>query len=119
MYYYAAAPFTNAVGYLADERAASMRYMAKAYKKKGNVQTARWWYLKAITEAPHLREPYMDLAWMLYEQQDWDGVLYFTSCALQITERPRTYICEERAWGNMPMTCAPLLCIAPDDMRNH
>ena len=25
----------------ADERAASMRYMAKAYKKKGNVQTAR------------------------------------------------------------------------------
>lgn len=86
----------------ADERAASMRYMAKAYKKKGNVQTARWWYLKAITEAPHLREPYMDLAWMLYEQQDWDGVLYFTSCALQITERPRTYICEERAWGNMP-----------------
>ena len=41
----------------------------------------------------------MDLAWMLYEQQDWDGVLYFTSCALQITERPRTYICEEAGMG--------------------
>ncbi|MCU6702970.1 glycosyl transferase family 2, partial [Muriventricola aceti] len=77
-----------------DERAASMRYIAKSYLNKGERVQARDWYLRAIAEAPHLREPYMDLALALYEQGEWDGVLYFTGCALAITYRPRSYICE-------------------------
>ena len=76
-----------------DERAASMRYIAKSYLNKGERAQARDWYLRAIAEAPHLREPYMDLALALYEQGEWDGVLYFTGCALAITYRPRSYIC--------------------------
>ena len=51
-----------------DERAASMRYIAKSYWRKREPAQARDWYLQAIVEAPHLREPYMDLALMLYEQ---------------------------------------------------
>ena len=86
----------------ADERAASMRYIAKSYTEKGEMQTARDWYLKAIAEAPHLREPYTDLAMLLYNNQKWEGVLYFTECALEITVRPRTYICEAAAWGSLP-----------------
>ena len=39
---------------------------------------------------------------MLYELEEWDGVLYFTSCALAITVRPRSYICEAPAWGSLP-----------------
>ena len=85
-----------------DERAASMRYIAKAYWNKGERAQARDWYLRAITEAPYLREPYMDLAFMLYLQGEWEGVLYFTACALAITQRPRSYICEASAWGSLP-----------------
>ena len=85
-----------------DERAASMRYIAKSFWNKGEPALARDWYLRAITEAPHLREPYVDLALMLYEQGEWEGVLYFTACALAITQRPRTYICEAEAWGSLP-----------------
>lgn len=85
-----------------DERAASMRYIAKAYKMKGENKTARDWYLKAIVQAPHLREPYMDLAQVLYEEKAWDGVLYFTNCALEIASRPKTYICEAASWGSLP-----------------
>ena len=85
-----------------DERAASMRYIAKAYWNKGEKTQARDWYLRAITEAPYLREPYMDLAFMLYLQGEWEGVLYFTACALAITQRPRSYICEASAWGSLP-----------------
>ena len=58
--------------------------------------------MKAIAEAPHLREPYTDLAMLLYEDQAWDGVLYFTGCALDITDRPRSYICEAASWGSLP-----------------
>lgn len=85
-----------------DERAASMRYIAKAYWNKGEKLEARDWYLRAITEAPHLREPYVDLAFMLYLQGEWEGVLYFTACALAITDRPASYICEAEAWGSLP-----------------
>ncbi len=85
-----------------DERAASMRYIAKSCKMLGQIQQAKNWYLKAVAEAPHLREPYLDLASLLYELEEWEGVSYFTSCALRITQRPRTYICEAAAWGSLP-----------------
>ena len=85
-----------------DERAASMRFIAKSYLMKGERQLARDWYLRAIAEAPHLREAYMNLASMLYEEENWDGVLYFTGCALSIVHRPRTYICEAAPWGSQP-----------------
>ena len=86
----------------ADERAASMRYIARSYLMKGERERARDWYLRAIAQAPHLREPYMDLAYALYEESRWDGVLYFTGCALAITGRPATYISEAAAWGSLP-----------------
>ena len=85
-----------------DERAASMRYIARSLAEKGDWGGARDWYLRAIAEAPHLREPYMDLALLLYRREDWDGVLYFTGCALAIRNRPRTYICEAASWGSLP-----------------
>ena len=85
-----------------DERAASMRYIALSWLRKGDRARARDWYLRAIAEAPHLREPYMDLARMLYDMEEWDGVLYFTGCALSITIRPTTYICEADSWGSLP-----------------
>lgn len=85
-----------------DERCASMRYIAKSYLQMGQEQTARDWYLQAIVQAPYLREPYIDLALLLYEQQRWEGVLYFTECALAITHRPRSYICEAASWGSLP-----------------
>ena len=85
-----------------DERAASMRYIAKAYTQKGERTLARTWYLRAAAEAPHLREPWVDLAMLLYEDGEWDGVLYCTNCALSLLERPRTYICEAEAWGSLP-----------------
>lgn len=85
-----------------DERAASMRYIARAYQNKGDRGQALCWYLRAAAEAPHLREPYLDLASLLYETEEWEGVLYFTACALRITHRPRSYISEAGSWGSLP-----------------
>ncbi len=86
----------------ADERAASMRFIARSFGEKGDFPRARDWYLRAIAQAPHLREPYTDLASLLYRQADWEGVLYFTGCALAIGSRPCSYICEAEAWGSLP-----------------
>ncbi len=85
-----------------DERCASMRYLAKANLMLGRRGEARNWHLRAIAQAPHLREPYLDFARQLYEEEEWDGVLYFTRAALAIRERPRTYITEAASWGSLP-----------------
>ncbi len=85
-----------------DERCASMRYIAAALIHKGQYDAARDWLLRAVAEAPHLREPCVELARLLYTMEQWDGVLYFTGCALAIRERPRTYICEASSWGSLP-----------------
>jgi len=85
-----------------DERAASMRYIARALCEKGEKEQGHSWYLRAIAEAPWLREGYVDLAALLYLQQQWDGVLYFTGCALAITARGESYITEAAAWGSLP-----------------
>ncbi len=93
-----------------DERAASMRYMARCYLQKNQREQAKKWYLYAICEAPHLRESYMELAHMLYREGDWDGVLYFTGCALKIQNRPLNYICEADAWGSLPHDLRSIAC---------
>lgn len=86
----------------ADERSASMRYIARAYIAKGDEKEAERWYLRAIAEAPYLREAYMELALRMYKKADWEAVLFLTGRALQIRQRPRTYISESEAWGSQP-----------------
>ena len=86
----------------ADERCASMRYIARCYNAMGNTAEAKRWLWRAIGEAPHLREPWLDMAKLLYEEQDWNGLVRMCSAALRIAERPRTYICEAESWGCRP-----------------
>lgn len=85
-----------------DERCASMRYIARCYAAKGDMGEAKRWLIRAVAEAPHLREPYLELAERMYEERNWDAVAALCRDALKITERPRTYICEAEAWGSMP-----------------
>ena len=85
-----------------DERCASMRYIAKAYVGKGDAAAAQQWLLRAMGEAPYLREPFMEMALLLYRQKNWEGVVYFTGLALKITAPVRSYITEARFWGSLP-----------------
>ena len=85
-----------------DERAASMRFLARACLALDRQSEALEWYLRAAAEAPYLREPWVELARLLYQREEWDGVLYAAGQALALRERPRTYICEPEAWGSLP-----------------
>lgn len=85
-----------------DERCASMRFIARAYAAKGDLPSAEAWGWRAVAEAPHLREPFLELAQLLYRKKDWDGVVYLTGKALEITDRPRSYVTEGASWGSLP-----------------
>ena len=91
-----------------DERCASMRYIARSYKELQENEKAKEWLYKAIGEAPYLREPYTEMANLLYGENDWYGVIYFCEAALKIKERPKSYICEAEAWGSLPYDLASI-----------
>ena len=86
----------------ADERSASMRFIARCCVGLGQTAEAERWYLRAIAEAPHLREGYVELARLRYEQAQWEDVACLTGRAVAIEKRPRTYINDSEAWGSLP-----------------
>ena len=66
----------------ADERCASMRYIARCLRALEQDDSAERWLHRAIAEAPHLREPYMDYAQLLYTQERWYGLVDVLRAAL-------------------------------------
>lgn len=85
-----------------DERSASMRFIARSYINLKKLDEAQNWCLRAIAEAPHLREPYLEYASLALLISDWELVVWLTKKALNITERPKTYITEAASWGSLP-----------------
>ncbi len=86
----------------ADERAASMRYIARCYLSLGKKEDAEKWFLRAITEKPDLREGYVEYAQFLFSKKDYHGVLFFIKKALEITKRTLTYVSDPLSWGALP-----------------
>jgi tetratricopeptide (TPR) repeat protein len=88
------------------ERAASMRYISKSYAAIGNQQEAEKWALCACGEAPGEREPWINLAMLYAKRDNHTATLYACTQALNITERPMTYICDPESWGPTPYDLA-------------
>ena len=82
-----------------DERAASMRFIARSYKALKRYDEARMWLDKAIVEAPYLRDAYVERAMLEYEFENWDEVIYYCLKALEITTHGKTYINEVFSWN--------------------
>lgn len=118
-----------------DERCASMRYIARSYVGLGNQKQAEIWFLRAVAEAPHLREPWLDFAELAYAKKDWFLLIWLAERALSIQHRPTTYISEAASWSSLPYDLCSLgyyyigdftkslsyvekaLVISPDDGR--
>ena len=110
------------------ERARSMRYLAE-------LEDTEEWLFKALAEAPERREGWVDLAKYYYSQEAWEGCLWASQKALEITNKPLEYLCEEFAWSFAPYDYAAIssynlglfdraieygkgaLLLAPDDDR--
>ena len=77
-----------------DERCASMRFISRCYKNLGRYDEALMWLLKAIDEAPYLRDPYTELALLYYTLEDYKNVCKYGLVALDIKNNPKTYMNE-------------------------
>ena len=92
-----------------DERCASMRFIARCYQNLNRFDEARMWLNKAIIEAPHLRDPFVERALLEYKENNFKDVKKYCLKALEIKEHPKTYINEVFSWD---YTIYDLLSIA-------
>ena len=93
-----------------DERCASMRFIARCYKNLNRYDEANMWLLKAINEAPYLRDPYIEMALLQAELQDYTSVYLYTSKALEIKTHQKTYINEIFSWNETPYDLLSIAC---------
>lgn len=77
-----------------DERCASMRFIARAYQNLNRYEEAKMWLDKAMKEAPHLRDPFVERMILEYNLNNWNDIIYYGNIALEIKEHPKTYINE-------------------------
>ena len=102
-----------------DERCASMRFIARSYRNLNRIEEAKMWLDKAISEAPYLRDPYVEKAMLEYELENWNEVIKNCNTALKITTHTKCYINETFSFDN---TIYDLLSIAYfylDDIDNE
>lgn len=85
-----------------EERSASMRFISRAYGMLGNGEEQKKWLFRAIAEAPHVREPYVEMAQFAQFNEDWDSQYYFAKQALKIKNKSFAYANEAFAWSDLP-----------------
>jgi len=83
-----------------DERCASMRFIARSYINLGRYDEARIWLNKAIKEAPYLRDPYVEMAFLEYKLNNNYEVIINCLKALNIKDKKRSYINEIFCYDN-------------------
>ena len=83
-----------------NERCYAMRVMGKCYSELGNLFEAEAWYHRAAAEAPNTREPWCELAMLLYRQGRWEECYAYSMRALQIKNRELVYTCDPAVWGH-------------------
>ena len=94
-----------------DERFGALyNNMALALVDLKRFDEAIMWYQKAIKEAPHLRDPYIELALLYYEQQKYQEVYDLIKQALKITNHKKTYINEVFSWNETPYDLLSISC---------
>lgn len=99
-----------------DERCASMRFIARCYTNLSRYDEAIMWLQKAIKEAPHLRDPLVELALLYYTLEDYQQVISYCQKALIITKKEKTYINEPFSWN---YTIYDLMAISYFNLKNY
>ena len=99
-----------------DERAASLRFISRCYKNLNNYPEARDYLNKAIEEAPHLRDAYVERAILEYELNNYEETEKYCLKALKITTHEKTYINEPFSWDH---TIYDLLAISCYNLKKY
>ena len=99
-----------------DERSASMRFIARSYKKLKRYDEAKMWLDKAMKETPYLRDPYVERALLEYELNNLNESEKYCIEALKIKTHEKTYVNERFSWDE---TIYDLLSIVKYNKKDY
>jgi glycosyltransferase involved in cell wall biosynthesis len=85
-----------------NERCYAYRVMGRCYSEFGNLGEAERSFHSAAAEAPNTREPWCELAMLMYRQHRWEECFAFAMRALRIVDRLKVYTCDPAVWGSQP-----------------
>jgi glycosyltransferase involved in cell wall biosynthesis len=85
-----------------EERCAAMRHIGASYERLGNIREAYRWYWRAVGEAPHMRDAYIDFAKLCNAQRDWGMAFFLAKEALKIERQSTTFVNMGYAWDYTP-----------------
>lgn len=91
-----------------NERCYAYRVMGRCYSELGNTRQAEKAFHMAAGEAPNTREPWCELAMLMYRQHRWEECFAFATRALKITDRAAVYTCDPAVWGHQPHDLAAI-----------
>lgn len=77
-----------------EERAASMRFIARCYFFLKKNKLAKRWYKKAILEVDWVREGYTELGMLYYKEKNYKDAISYLEQALKIIKKSNSYINE-------------------------
>ncbi len=98
------------------ERAASMRFMARCYKSLNKLEEAKLWFEKAILECSTVREGFVELGLLEYEENNYHRVIQLLKMALNIEKRNKIYINEHFCWDS---TIYDVLSVCCYQLKNY
>ena len=76
--------------------------MGRCYAELGNIEAAEKAFHNAAGEAPNTREPWCELAMLMYRQTRWEECFAYAMRALKIVNRDLVYTCDPAVWGAQP-----------------
>ena len=91
-----------------NERCYAYRTAARCWSELGNLAEAEKSYHLACAEAPNTREPWCELAKLMYMQHRWAECFAYSMRALQIVNREQVYTCDPEVWGHWPHDLAAI-----------
>ena len=93
-----------------NERCYAYRVKGRCYNELGDKKRAEIAFYQAAAEAPDTREPWVELAMMMFHQLRWAECFAFVMRALSIGEDRREYVytVDPEVWGAKPHDLAAL-----------
>jgi glycosyltransferase involved in cell wall biosynthesis len=85
-----------------NERCYAYRVMGRCYTDLGDQWNAERAFQMAAYESPNTREPWCEMAMLMYRQHRWEECFAAAIRALKITDREMVYTVDPEVWGHQP-----------------
>jgi glycosyltransferase involved in cell wall biosynthesis len=85
-----------------NERCYAYRVMGRSWNELNHWEEAEKAFQMAASEAPNTREPWCELALLMYRQSRWEECFAYAMRALRIVNREQVYTCDPAVWGSQP-----------------